>query len=53
MYQEIFNDVMKEIKDNKDNVLVVKNDIVENKNDYFVYTDNQTSGDTIRKLCQI
>lgn len=53
MFQEIFNEVMKEIKDNKDNVLVVKNDTIENKTDYFVYTDNQTSGDTIKKLCQI
>lgn len=53
MYQKIYNQTMKELKDNQEKVLVIKNETEIYKPHYFVYTDNQSNGDTIRRLCQI
>lgn len=53
MYQNIYNEAMKELQSNQDKILVIKNDCEIHRPNYFVYTDNQSSGDTIKKLCQI
>lgn len=52
MYQEIFDKTMSELKQNKE-IIIVKSTYEENSPKYFVYTDNQSNGDTIKKLCQI
>ena len=43
---------MKELKENKD-IIIIKSSDENTTPKYFVYTDNQSNGDTIRKLCQI
>lgn len=52
MYQEIFVKTMEELQQNKD-IIIINSSNEEPTPKYFVYTDNQSNGDTIKKLCQI
>ncbi len=53
MYQTHFDEIIKIINDNNDIFIVSKNVKQENTPDYFIYNDNQSNGETIKKLCQI
>lgn len=52
MYQEAYSEMIKFFKEK--NIFVPNSTSQEEQAiKYFVYNDNQTSGDTIAKLCQI
>lgn len=55
MYQNKLNEIMKILSDNKDDIFIVKNntDNTTSVTQYFVYNDNQSNGDAIKRLCQI
>lgn len=53
MYQEKFDSIKKEIEKSQSQIIIVPVEETDYKPKYFVYTDNQSSGDTIKRLCQI
>lgn len=50
MYQEAYSEMIKTFKEN--NVFIPNTQTQQGQEiRYFIYNDNQTSGDTIQKLC--
>ena len=53
MYQDDFNELMQIISDNKKEVIIINSKVEQSVPKYFVYNDNQSNGETIKRLCQI